>query len=415
MIANYFKTNRKDILSLLFFIVCYATSILLFLGGVQDQTRPSDLEFPIFLPLAIADIAMIVLFAFIEIKVFKTKINIPLIIILSCLFITNMVVILTTPLENTLDYMYEEEPWSIFVSITNEYKVMYIICFFLLLLNIYISFNYLVFRVEFKRHFAWICVLGLTIGLFMVIYSYITEWGIYISFIENISETLKTYNPKSLTNNSNNYAAILLGAAFCSYGLNAVTKKRIFWILGVFFCINTIFPMSRMCLLLSIVLTCMFFIYTMIVSWKNHAFRNANLVFLFAATICVLLAMCFNIPEIKDYINEILFAKVGFINSRKPMWEAAISITQGFHCFLGNGHGYFNTVFATIFDGRLKMPHNLYVQIYASLGYLGLSLFAILICFAIYKIIRLYKNNRDASLFSIIGLIIVLSYYIVEG
>ncbi len=414
MIANYFKTNWKDMLSVLFFLICYATSILLFLGGVKDPAIPSDLDFPAFLPCAIADIIFIGIFVLIENKVFKMKINIPLIIILSCLFIVNLVVIITTPLVNTFEYVYRGEPGSSIITITNEWKVMYVLCFFLLLMNVYISFNYLIQIVNFKKHFVWICLLCVSVALFLLIYSYIAEWETYKLFLENISETTRLYNPKSLTNNSNNYAAILLGAGFCCYALYAATKKHIFWIAGLFFCVNTLFPMSRICFVLSILLTIMFFLYVMIVSWKNHKFRNANLIFLFVTSISIFAIMCFNVSEIRDYIENSLLIYSGSANSRKPLWGLSISITQGFHRYIGLGHGYFNSVFFLI-NEDVKMPHNLYLQTYASLGILGLCLFSILICFAIYKIIRLYKNNRDASLISIIGLIIVLSYYIVEG
>lgn len=402
-------------LSLLFFLVCYATSILLFLGGVQDPARPSDLDFPIFLPLAIVDIVVILIFIFLEIKTFKMKINIPLLVILSCLFIMNLIVIITTPLENTFGYIYLDEPGSVLITITNEYKAMYIICFFLLLMNIYISFNYLVFRVEFKRQFAWLCLLIIFGGLVFVAYSYITEYEVYIVFLQNMSSSVINHNPKSFTNNRNNYAAILLGAAFCSYAMYAVSKKHIFWIIGLFFCINVVFPMSRICLLLSIILTLLFFFYVMIVSWKEHKFRNANLIFLVLLFLSIFIAMCFTVEEIREYIERILLNRHSSINSRTPLWELATSMTQGFHRFIGLGHGYFNTAFSQINIENVKMPHNLYIQTYASLGFLGLALLASLICFIIYKIVRLYKNNKDASLMSIIGSIIVLAYYIVEG
>ena len=106
-------------LSVLFFIICYATSILLFLGGVEDQIRPSDLDFSVFLPLAIADVVLIIGFILFERKIFKIRINVPLIIILLCLFIVNMIVIITTPLENTFEYIYNEEPGSILITIVN--------------------------------------------------------------------------------------------------------------------------------------------------------------------------------------------------------------------------------------------------------------------------------------------------------
>ena len=407
-------------LSLLFFIICYATSILLFVGGCTPETTalPSDLEFSTFLPCAIADISLIILFIFIEARFFKMRINIPLIIIMSCLFVVNLIVIVTTPLENTFEYVYLETPGTALVTITNEHKVMYILCFVLLLLNIYISFNYLFYRVKFSKHFAWICILGIIGGFFFLIYSYVTEGETYKLFLENIQTTVRTYNPLSLTNNQNSFAAILLGAAFCSYGMFAVTRNHLFWIIGLFFCVNTMFPMSRICLILSIVLTLMIFAYKMIITWKGHAFRNLNLIFLVVAPLTVFVIMCFNVTEIKDYIENVIMTNDSSINSRTPLWELTVSMTQGFHRFIGNGHGYFNTAFAyiTLPYGQLKYPHNLYFTTYGALGIMGLAMVGCLILFSLYKIIRLFiKNNRESALISIIGMSMLMVYYLVEG
>ena len=292
---------------------------------------------------------------------------------------------------------------------------MYIFCFLLLLLNIYISFIYLSNHIHFNKQFMWLCILGITIGLFMVIYSYITEWNTYMLFIENIATTARSYNPKSITNNSNSYAAILLGAMFCSYGLYAVTNKHICWIIGVFFLINIFFPMSRICLILSFLLSLMIFAYKMYVSYKGNEKRNIILILIVILLLFIFLILYLSIAPIREYIENVIFTKNSSIISRIPLWEITLSMTTSVHNLFGNGHGYYNTALATITDGSLKMPHNLYVQIFGALGVIGLIAFTSLIAFIIYKIVILYKNNREVSLLSVIGLITVLIYYIVEG
>lgn len=415
MIAKYFKENWKDMLSVLFFLICYGTSICLFLGGVKDPIIPSDLELPIFMACSLAEIIAISLFVVLEIKIFRMKINIPLVIILFCLLIMNSIVIIATPLTNTFEFNYYNSIGITIITITNEWKMMYLICFFLLLLNIYISFNYLIYRINFKKHFVWICLLCVFFALSLVIYSYIAEWETYKLFIDNIGTTVRDYNPKSITNNSNNYAAILLGAGFCCYALYIVTNKHIFWVIGLFFCANIVFPMSRICLLLAIFISLMVFLYRMIVTWKGNAFRNLNLLLLLVLPMVIFVSMCFTIPTLKEYISTILFTKSSSINERKPLWVIAITMTQGIHRFVGNGHGYFNSAFVISNAKGIKMPHNLYIQIYGALGFVGLGLFVVLVCFAIYKIIKLFRTNRDAAFVSLIGLLVVLSYYIMEG
>ena len=149
----------------------------------------------------------------------------------------------------------------------------------------------------------------------------------------------------------------------------------------------------------------------MAISWKEHKFRNLNLIFLVLLGLGVCIAICLTITQIR----ESFFSNGNFLGSRLYLWRLTIDITKEFHIFIGNGHGYYNTVLTTIMVGEVRNPHNLYIQTYGALGFLGLTLLAALICVAIYKIIRLYKNNRDASLISVIGLIIVLTYYLVEG
>jgi len=358
----------------------------------------------VFLPLVIIDILLFIGFIFFEYKVFKIQLNIPLIIILSILFFINLIVILTTPLSNVFEYMDKGIESVKKVIISAEYKVMYIFCFLLLLLNIYISFIYLLNHIHFKKQFKWLCIIGITIGLFMVIYSYITEWNTYKLFIENIATTARSYNPKSITNNSNSYAAILLGAMFCSYGLYAVTNKHICWVIGIFFWINIFFPMSRICLILSLLLTLMIFAYKMYLTYKGNEKRNIILILIVTSLLFIFLILYLSIAPMREYIENVIFTKNSSIISRIPLWEITLSMTTSIHNLFGNGHGYYNTALATITDGSLKMPHNLYVQIFGALGVVGLIVFTSLIAFIIYKITVLYKNNREASLISIIGL-----------
>ena len=164
-VVEHFKKSWKNMVSVLFFLFCYATSICLFLGGVSDPTKPSDLAFPVFLPCATADIVLILAFIFVEAKCFRMKINIPVAIVLICLFVTNLIVVINIPLENTVDFIYQE-PSSSLITITNEYKVMYILCYLLLFLNIYISISYAFYRLQFKKQFVWICALIVFAGLF---------------------------------------------------------------------------------------------------------------------------------------------------------------------------------------------------------------------------------------------------------
>ena len=401
-------------LSVLFFLICYGTSILLFLGGVANTANPSDLEFPVFLPCAIADIVLIIVFIVIENKFFKMKINVPLIIILSCLFIVNLVVIATTPLENSVDFIYTN-PSTVVVVITNEYKVIYILAFFLLLLNIYISICYAVYRLEFRKQFAWICSLIVLAGASFVLYSYIAEWETYKLFFANITTDIKDYSPQSFTGHPNSYAAILLGSGFACFGLHVVTKKRLFLFLSIFFCTNIIFPFSRICLLLALIFLLLVFIYKMIVSWKEHFRRNINIIVVVTFLLTLLILVACNDTTIRNYIEHVVLSDNYTFKSRSLLWECALSIVKEFHSYIGVGHGYFNTVFAYCNIEHVKMPHNLYIQTYCSLGFLGVAFLAILICFIIYKIIKLFKNNRDAAFVSVIGLIVVMLYYLGEG
>lgn len=343
------------------------------------------------------------------------KINIPLIVILLTLFVVNLINITSIPLDNTINYVYLDNPNSVLISISDTDKLMYILCFFLMLINIYMSINYMLYRIHFKKSFAWLCCIIIIAALVFLIYSYIVEAETYKLFIENMGTVLRQYNPKSFTNNTNSFAAIILGGAFCSYAMYAVTNKPFFFLLGLFFCVNVVFPMSRICLVLSLALTLLIFAYKMFITWKGHAFRNINLIFLVTIFIAISALIMTNVTEVKEYIENVVFTNDSSINSRTPLWSLSISMVNHSHRFIGLGHGYFNTAFATILEGTLKMPHNLYVQTYGALGILGLIFLGVLICFILYRIFRLYKNNREAALVSIIGLFIVLTYYLVEG
>ena len=177
-------------LSVLFFLFVYLFSICLFLGGLKDPAAPTSLGFSEFIILSILNILFFAAFIFIEIKFFKMKINAQLIIVLLTVFLINIITILITPLDNAINYVYHGSQQSVLITITNEYKIEYIICFFLMLLNIYISINYMIYRVRFSKHFAWLCLIIITFALIAVIYSYIAEQLTYELFFQDIKEAI---------------------------------------------------------------------------------------------------------------------------------------------------------------------------------------------------------------------------------
>lgn len=99
---------------------------------MNDATRPSEVEYPAFLVLFGLNIFLFLLFIFIEVRYFKMKINIPLIVILLTLFVVNLINITTIPLDNTINYVYLDNPNSVLISISDTDKLMYILCFFLM-------------------------------------------------------------------------------------------------------------------------------------------------------------------------------------------------------------------------------------------------------------------------------------------
>ena len=411
-IKSYFSENYKDILSALFFFVCIGTSVFLYSGGMANFASSTDLPFGLFIILAVFEIIMLVTFIYIEKKFFGMPINIPIIIVLSILFVTNILVISTTPLENTISYTVGEEHLVTLITIDNLDKIIYIFEFALFLLSNYIMIVYPLYRFKSKVHFMWIAIIVIVFAFICVIYSYATEWETYKLYFDNIATTLKSYNPHSLTFNSNDYAAILLGAIYCCFACNMITKKRIFWIIAIFFGLNIPFPMSRICLILTVAIFLLFFGYKMFMSWKGHEVRNANIIFLVALIIIVLVLIGVYVPNARNYLENVVFVKIGDFTGRKQLWAFTIEITKGWHIAFGNGHGYFNTVFATI--KTVKSPHNLYLQAYGAGGIVLLVFLFALLCFVIYKIARLYKTNQGSFFASLLGMLLFLSYFVFE-
>ena len=158
----------------------------------------------------------------------------------------------------------------------------------------------------------------------------------------------------------------------------------------------------------------------MIIHFKGHAFRNLNIIFLVVSTLTILVLVCIYVTDVREYLENVVFVSFGDFTGRKELWARTMEVTTEWHRFLGNGHGYFNTVFASINaiespEFIVKSPHNLYVQAYGAGGVLLLACLFALLCFVIYKIIRLYKENRNTFYASVYSLILFLAYFTFEG
>ena len=421
-IGSYFKDNYKDMLSTIFFLVCTLTAAFLFCGGMKDFRASTDLPYGLFLILALVEIALVLSFLWLERKWFKIPILIPVICVMVALFVVNLVAIVLTPLEQTFvsTSIFEPYKFATTINITDFDKVVYVIRHILLLMGVYVDIVYFLYRFKGNKQFVWISFFVIAFALFCIIYSYCVETDKYRAFFADAKQSLLINNPFSILFHRNNYALAIFGGIICSIGCIMITHKRFFYILLAFFYMNIIFPMSRVCLVLAAATLIYFFIYKMIVSFKAHTFRNLNFIFLVVFALTLVILMCVGITEIREYISNIIFAHFGDFTGRKELWRRVLEITTDWHCFIGNGHGYFNTVFASIYAMEiptyvLKSPHNLYLQAYGAGGFLLVACLFALLCFVIYKIIRLYKTNKDSFYASVLALILVLAYFTFEG
>lgn len=262
-------------------------------------------------------------------------------------------------------------------------------------------------------------VLGITI------YSVIKEYSVY-EYIANrkITEPSKFSLIKSIFMNANMYSGMLLMGIASAIGLNYFKKNPLSYIAIIGFSIIQIFVNSISGVIISLTLVVVYFaieIFNNFKDKKKYAYLSlfAYVVPLVTLVILFCLAQGYEIPVLSNFCRFMYGALSNSdfktITQRTITWGKCgeFVATHPLQLIFGLGLNNTNRVIGglvydthkTVIKNYTLSAHNGFVQLLMDFGIVGLLVFAFLVGYYFYMIIRLMKKHyRFALVFLIIGL-----------
>ena len=261
------------------------------------------------------------------------------------------------------------------------------------------------------------------VGMYVLIgYSLYNEIDIYRRIFEQGYIAHIPY-PKALFVNQNLFAShLFLGFIFTLYLRSTMGRyKNLMWLVALPFVAFIILTYSKTKILLVGLILLAYLITFIVQNFKKHKVTMLVVTFVIFALVSVVITFYF-VPALENtklglflhkFLPDELF-KFGSIQSRADIWGVAwSSITHDWRNFffgqgqyisklvLGKGASDLDVV---VVDTTWGNFHSGYLEIWASLGLVGLLLYFALIIYIIYVDFRILKYNKPFGMFSLIVL-----------
>ena len=263
----------------------------------------------------------------------------------------------------------------------------------------------------------------------LIIYGYITEYNKYIPFLQTLftgnKESLSVYAVYSFIIHRNAYGMCMLMGIIFSYINHALEKKWWYYLIIGFLFINLFFSWCITGILIAVVLTAIYVIYRLIVTFNEHKKRNLAL-FITAGSIVVIALGIFGIA----YISEgKVFGKIytliksitsggSTISSRVYIWDNIYQMLHDGWWLIGRGFGMFNVVLLEMnkVNGDVVFPaHSSYMNLLAEGGIVYLFAYLAFIGYLGYVIFKCLKKDVGLTLALSFGVLAFMFYSYIEA
>ena len=432
------------------FLLLAAGSFALFIGVGQSFMNQMDLNANMPLPMwifTIFGIMMIVFFGlylYIELFSKKEPYNKYVVMVFAFLILLNLVAVLVQPATGT-EYVRVRfipegmtSPYHVGDLVPVNYQISAIHKLFFIFENIgmllMIYSGLFVFPKRFKnlKFIEFLGYIMFAVCIFLAIYSYATEYNLYIGFIKYVtgidrsSGDIGPYLVKSLFSHRNPLGmTYMLGIIFC-YINHSFSKKWWHYLLAGFLFVNLIFTFCKTGILLSVLVTFIYVIYRLIATYKEHTKRN--LITLISIGSIVVIAAIFVgvpyltkgkiLPSVYNLIQSITGGGLS-LETRSYIWDNGFQIISNGWWLLGRGFGIPNLIVKPM---NIISHGEDFISLHS--GFLtvltegGLFYFLAYIAFLIYSgyvIIKSYKVDKDLTISVSLGVLTFLLYSLIES
>lgn len=380
------------------------------------------------------------------------KFHFPLAVVLTALFIVSFVSILTFPsifnFKIPTFTKYDEGDSVIYVVnyykyatifTSPEQKILYILVSACTMYLIYLIIWVLPRKIRYSGHINSIVYCILFLAIISIIFSYINDFDYYVVFFTDINRFFgeNVYLSKSFYNHKNTFGMALTFGVFSSLYLFHTTRKWWFLPLSAYIAFHTITCGSKTNALISFIAIGIYFVATLIINFKKHKASG----FIFGGILVTILVAYLSLIIIhqinNNFMNELYEAVIelqdhfigGAINNQNDFTGRTVHYIKAEQLLnlgywvTGLGYGLFGSVFLgmenisrmedlyfwdsnsimsidSIVGTASESPHSAYYQMLGSGGYISLVVYALIVLYVLYAMVRIFKKHTDLVVLS---------------
>ena len=403
-------------------------------------------------------------YIFAEYKRGQIKLHIPLIILLSCLFIISTVIILTFPskleiLVPVYGPLHGDDAELLYyknsvINLNAEQRGLFILVSFSAMYLAYLLIYVLPRKVRYTRQLEWLMYVILLFDIALIIVSLSTEIGEYAKFFQVVPNKDFSLSVKiqGFLGNKNSFGAAMMFGVFAAIYLHHVNKKWWFLPFAVVFTLFALVATSKTKTMICAVVLVIYFITCMCMRFKKHLLSSLiilGVVFAIIATMVSLyLTYYYNndfmpntFKSIENLTDSFLlnsFSNVTHLSGRHRQYDKVVILLNNGYWAFGSGYGLFNYIFrgmenisinsnlyawsATTIT-RLPIdnahmtdsPHSFYYQIMGTGGIATLVIEAILVLYVIFAAVRVFRKHKKTVIICLSFLLGAILEGLTEG
>ena len=316
-------------------------------------------------------------------------------------------------------------------AVSDMERLRYVLMFFMSCVNFYCLFALApqVMRGKHSLNVLFSAVVFVT--LFVIIYSFATEYTVYLKYFDINAEVTTADYVASCFNNRNTYGTILLMGLCCLGYMQCESRHWWYYILMLFIFFCVMVTLSKTSILCSAIFVIPFLVYRFIQTVRFHPVKDIiALVLGFAAIGFLIYARRSDIDILRNNIITKLYdnflsalsrrVEGTFMEDRTEIWYAAGEMldTPMAKIFgVGDVNIYFLLAYAFgKFDGPVPLyfAHNGFVHAYAAGGYLRLGIYIIILVLFLYKAIKAALRHSTTAIASILIFLTILVHGMAE-
>lgn len=253
-----------------------------------------------------------------------------------------------------------------------------------------------------KKDIDWFVNAYIIFALYACIFNIIMNFTV-IKNILSISQAYQ-YSLSSFFTNRNTFAKYLyLGVIACVMQYANTRKKRFIFVCLLFF-LTLIITLSRT----GLYSTLIFIIVLILLQYKRNKALYTGIILL---SLMVIVSL-FSLDITRNFILNIVIRSDVGLTGRENIWKYTFSLLKGYEVIFGYGE---NVVDSMVYDLMgTRTIHNGFISVIVSGGLIEVSLYLMLICNLILKVISIGKNNLIVSNILLASLISLLAYSMFE-